>query len=379
MILTGSPVIAWEGLDWNEWRKVTMWKKPELKSDQAGQKDLTPILGSARTAAEWEMRRSEYAEIMATILGSPTGEMKPTLEVRELETEVLDDHTRKHIMIRSEADDWIPAYLLIPKTLTAPKLPAMICLHQTVAQGKEEPCGIKGDRELDFALELVQRGFVCIAPDAIGFGERIPPGTQPYHGSLEFYRRHPSWSFMGKMIWDVSRVVDYLQSLSFVDSERIGSIGHSHGAYGTLFAAAFEPRIKAAVASCGFTTFRSDPNPERWSHLTALIPQLGFYLDDVSSIPFDWQHVLALIAPRRLYVWYATKDSIFPRTENLDALFKDVQLIHEVDGKKDLIRWEAFDGPHQFPAAARVRAYDWLADGFGSVAKKERSNQTAEQ
>ena len=47
---------------------------------------------------------------------------------------------------------------------------------------------------------------------------------------------------MGKMIWDVSRVVDYLERLPEVDPRRIGSIGHSHGAYTTLFATALEPR-----------------------------------------------------------------------------------------------------------------------------------------
>jgi hypothetical protein len=133
---------------------------------------------------------------------------------------------------------------------------------------------------------------------------------------------------MGKMIWDVGRVIDYLETLPFVDPKKIGCIGHSHGAYGTLFAAAFEPRISTAVASCGFTTFRNDPNPERWSHLTALIPRLGFYLPDVASIPFDWQHVLGLVAPRKLFVWYATKDSIFPKTENLDALLRDVRKVY---------------------------------------------------
>ena len=119
---------------------------------------------------------------------------------------------------------------------------------------------------------------------------------------------------------DVARVIDYLETLPFVDKRRIGSIGHSHGAYGTLMAAAFEPRISAAIASCGFTTFRTDPRPERWSHLTALWPQLGAYLPDVASIPFDWQHICALIAPRPLYVWYTTKDGVFPNTDNLDAL-----------------------------------------------------------
>ena len=111
--------------------------------------------------------------------------------------EKLDDHLRRHIRIRSEPDDWIPAYLLLPKDSLGTPGPAMICLHQTVAQGKEEPCGIKGEPDLAFALQLVRRGYVCIAPDVIGFGERIPRGAQPYHDSIAFYRRHRRWSFMG--------------------------------------------------------------------------------------------------------------------------------------------------------------------------------------
>jgi len=310
----------------------------------------------------WEQRREQIAETIAQILGEPgrLRAMPPKAEV--LGEEVLDDHIRRHIRIRSEPDDWIPAYLLLPKPLPTSPSPTMICLHQTVARGKQEPCGIKGDPELAFALELVRRGYVCIAPDVIGFGERIPKGTQPYHDSIAFYTKHKKWSFMGKMIWDIGRVIDYLETLPYVDPLQIGSIGHSHGAYGTLFAAAFQPRISLAIASCGFTTFRSDPEPNRWSHRTALIPQIGTYLPDVQDIPFDWHEVCALIAPRPLFVWYATKDAIFPNTENLDGLFKDVRGVYGLYGAADDLAWHAFDGPHRFPQPGRDRAYKWLED-----------------
>jgi oligo-alginate lyase len=381
-VCLGWEVGAWEGHEWNQWRKVTTWEKPTSRTDQAGRKHLAPLLGSAvgstnRTEAlrRWEERRKLYEQTIQGILGGPGSgahgvralpsdfKMLP-VEVKELGSEELDGYTRRHIMIRSEPEDWIPAYLLIPKHLTAARVPAMLCLHQTVAQGKEEPCDIKGDPELAFAVELVKRGFVCLAPDAIGFGERIPAGKQPYHDSAAFYRKHPNWSFMGKMVWDTGRAIDYLETLPMVDSKHIGSIGHSHGAYETLFAAAFEPRISAAVASCGFTTFRSDPNPERWSHLTALIPQLGCYLPDVASIPFDWQHVLALTAPRHLFVWYATQDTIFPHTDNLDGVLKDVQTVYRLHGATDALSWQVFAGPHKFPKTGREQAYRWLEAAF---------------
>lgn len=347
------------------------WQKPELRTEQAGRPDLAPLLGPGAgdtnritTPGAWAERRNEITAIIQHLLGAPTNLKPPPPEVRELGAEELESYTRRHLMIRSEPDDWIPAYLLVPKQLAAPRVPAMLCLHQTVAQGKDEPCGIKGDPELAVAVELVKRGYVCLAPDVIGFGERIAPGKQPYDNNIAFFRKHPGWSCMGKMVWDASRLVDYLESLPFVDAQRIGSIGHSHGAYGTLFAAAFDPRIAAAVASCGFTTFRSDPKPERWSHLTPLMPQLGFYLPDVASIPFDWQHVLALTAPRRLFVWYATRDSIFPQTENLDGLLRDVRTVYALHGADNALAWQAFDGPHTFPSAAREAAYRWLDAGF---------------
>jgi dienelactone hydrolase len=378
LAIFARPLDAWEGHDWNQWRQVTTWQKPELRTAQVGRRELVPLLDGVaanRTASvsEWENRRKGIATTIQQILGAPTNLKPQPLEVRELGAEDLGDYTRRHVTIKSEADDWIPAYLLVPKKLSAPRVPAMICLHQTVTQGKEEPCGMKGDPELAFAVELVKRGYVCIAPDVIGFGERIAPGKQPYDNSLAFYRKHPGWSFMGKMVWDAGRVVDYLESLSFVDPKRIGSIGHSHGAYGTLFATAFEPRIAAAVASCGFTTFRSDPNPERWSHLTALIPQLGFYLPDVSSIPFDWQHVLALAAPRKLFVWYTTKDSVFPRTENLEGLLRDVQRVYGLYRADSALKWESSDGPHKFPGPQRETAYRWLDDNLGQVSRPSKT------
>ncbi len=366
---------AWPGHDWDAWRQVKTWTRSHTTTPQSGRKELVPLLGPGpdvpggiTTIAEWEGRAREYAGVISNVLGTMNAAAtQPSSEsagkhpqVQSLGEEVLDDHIRRHIRIRTEVDDWIPAYLLIPKQPAEPRMPAMICLHQTVAQGKDEPCGIKGDPELAFALQLVRRGFICLAPDAIGFGERIPAGQQPYHDSMAFYRRHPAWSFMGKMNWDVSRVVDYLRTLPEVDPLQIGCIGHSHGAYGSLFAAAFEPRISLVIASCGFTTFRTDPQPDRWSHLTALIPQLGIYLPKVEDIPFDWQDICALIAPRPLYVWYATKDSIFPKTDNLDALFKDVRNIYGLYGAADDLAWKAFDGPHKFPQEGRSIAYHWL-------------------
>lgn len=385
LLAAALPALAWEGHDWNAWRRVATWRRPEgLRTAQSGRKDLAPFSedeagNPKRTCCirAWQLRRAEIERAIEAVLGAPSGLERRPVEARVLGEEALGDHIRRRVEIRAEPDDWIPAYLLVPKDLAAgEKAPAMLCLHQTVAQGKDEPCGIRGDPELAFARELVRRRFVCLVPDSIGFGERIPPGAQPYHESIAFYRRHPGWSFLGKMVWDSSRAVDYLEALPFVDRWKIGAIGHSHGAYGALFAAVFEPRISLAVASCGFTTFRSDPAPDRWSHATALLPQLGEYLPDVASIPFDWHHVCALIAPRPLFVWYATGDPIFPHTENLDALFEEVKTIYHLYGDEGALAWRWDGGGHRFPAAVREAAYRWIEERWairpGAAAERGR-------
>ena len=155
---------AWEGHDWNQWRQVTTWQKSELRTDQTGRRDLAPVLGGdstnttvITTVSGWEEKRKQIAATIQQILGQPSNLKPPPLEVRELSVEELDGYTRRHVMIKSEPDDWIPAYLLVPKKLSAAHVPAMLCLHQTVAQGKEEPCGIKGDPELAFTAGLELR------------------------------------------------------------------------------------------------------------------------------------------------------------------------------------------------------------------------------
>jgi dienelactone hydrolase len=368
-VLVCMPLSAWPGYEYRAWQEVTTWTQPKLASDQAGKRELARLLATSdgktiHDLPAWEKKRASTAAILRAILGNPTNLTPPKLEVIDLETEILEDHVRRHIKIHTEADDWIPAYLLLPRPRPKIPVPALICLHQTVAQGKKEPCGMEGSEGLALARQLVRHGYVCIAPDMIGFGERIPAGTQPYHDSIAFYKKHPNWSFMGKMVWDVSRVVDTLETLPEVDPHRIASIGHSHGAYTTLFATALEPRISLAIASCGFTTFRRDPRPNRWSHLTALIPQLGTYLPKVEDIPFDWQHVCSQIAPRPLFVWYGLHDDIFPNTDNLDALFQDVRTVYRLYGAADNLEWFEFDGAHGFPEEGRTRAYDWLDRQF---------------
>jgi dienelactone hydrolase len=108
--------------------------------------------------------------------------------------------------------------------------------------------GAPPQRNHAFAIDMVEAGFVAFAADYLRDGERVKPGRRPYD-TTDFYEQFPDWSIHGKDIWDTSRAIDYLQTLHFIDPEKIGMTGHSYGGHSTIFTAALEPRIKVAVAN----------------------------------------------------------------------------------------------------------------------------------
>src|SRR5438445_8708614 len=169
--------------------------------------------------------------------GLPDDSRKVPLDVKISEEVKTAGYLRKKLTFAVEKDDRVPAYLLIPLERDG-KLPAVLCLHQTVAIGKDEPVGLGTRENLAYAHHLAERGYVTLAPDYPSFGEYTYDFTKSKFAS-------------GSMvaIWNNMRAVDLLVSLPEVDGERIGVIGHSLGGHNAMFTAAFDTRIKAIVSN----------------------------------------------------------------------------------------------------------------------------------
>src|SRR5690606_29652564 len=178
-----------------------------------------------------------------------------------------------------------------------------------------------------------------------------------YRGADEFFTAHPEGSVMAKMAYDTSRALDLLTVLPGINANRIGCIGHSHGAYGTLFAMLADERIKAGVMSCGLNALRHDPGVDRWWRRTALIPRLGYYEGAIEQTPIDVHQWLALLAPRPVMVVAATHDAIFPNVAAKPRWLELARDVYRLYGAGDDLTGWIFDGGHQFPAAAREDAY----------------------
>src|SRR5258706_11819395 len=164
-----------------------------------------------------------------------------------------------------------------------------------------------------------------------------------------------------KGIWNHMRCVDLLQGLDEVDGERIGCIGHSLGGHNTLFVTAFDQRIKAAVSSCGFTSFAKyyGGNLTGWSSDKYMPRIASVYGKDPAKMPFDFPEVLAAIAPRAVLAVAPLRDANFEVGGVKDCIAA-AGAVYELLGAKDKLGALYPDSAHEFTDDSRKTAYEFL-------------------
>lgn len=292
-------------------------------------------------------------EILRSLLGRfpRAGDLMPEV----FERVDLGDITREKVRYQAEPGEWIPAYLFVPKARTAPG-PAVLCLHQHAGQfhlGKSEPAGLAGNPEQFYALELARRGYVTLAADFLCFEERRSPDLEgaAYERFESTKRLVEGSTLQAKMSFDALRAIDYLVSRPEVDPMRIGCIGHSLGGQQTLFTAALDERIAAAVSSCGFASYRTIFRDRINHNFSAYVPNLLSH-GEVGDI-------LALAAPRPFLAAVGNADRIFP-FDGIQESVETARLRYRGLGVEDRLELVAVDGGHGFGDQLRERAYSWL-------------------
>jgi dienelactone hydrolase len=305
-----------------------------------------------KTVADWEIRRRHILVNMQQVMGPlPDRSKLPPLEIRELETVKVGDITRRKIEYATEPGYHLRAFLFLPSVAAPGKLPAVLCLHQTIKIGKEEPAGLGGNPNLHYALHLAQRGYITLAPDYPSFGER----------EYDFAAKHGYVSGTMKAIWDNMRAIDLLESLEQVDAQRIGCIGHSLGGHNTMFTAVFDTRIKVLVSNCGFTRFHKyyEGKLAGWTSARYMPRIASIYDNNPDKVPFDFTEIVASFAPRAFLASSPVRDSNFEVSGVRDTIAA-ARPIFELYGKPDNLQANYPDSEHDFPADAREVAYSLL-------------------
>ncbi len=306
-----------------------------------------PGLAGVETKADWGKRRAAILKGMEAAMGELPKEKVP-LEAEPGEAVKGEGYTRRKLTFQSEKGQRVPAWLLIPDG--EGKRPAVLCLHQTTVIGKGEPAGLNKNEQLHYALHLVRRGYVCLAPDYPSFGDHAYDFKKSKHASGTI-----------KAVWDNIRAVDYLSSRPDVDPERIGVIGHSLGGHNAMFTACFDTRLKAVVSNCGFTSFPKyyGGKIKGWTS-PRYMPRLeSVYKLDAKGVPFDFPEVVAAIAPRAFLASSPLKDDNFEVSGVRDCIAA-ARPIYTLLGVRDNLQANHPDCGHSFPPEARKVAYEFL-------------------
>jgi len=327
--------------------RVPKYTLPEL---------LTCADGTAVKDAEtWrKKRRPEVLALFAThVYGKTPAKSlgKPQYEVETSEKVVFGGKRQKDIVRRQVT-------IRFPETPKAPTLHVLIYLPkserrcpafvgnnflgnhavaddpaiQIQAAAKQTPRGARAGR---WAISTItSRGY---AVATIWYGELMPERIIPplQGGQLRKGRgRAPDeWGAIGTWAWGLSRVMDYLQTDAGIDGKRIAVMGHSRNGKAALWAAAQDERFAMAISneSGGFGAALTRrrfggtdiPYMTRGSN-GWFCENLRKYAGRENACPVDQHMLIALIAPRPVYVASAKQDLwCDPRGEFLGAMHAD--------------------------------------------------------
>lgn len=159
----------------------------------------------------------------------------------------------------TESGQRVPG-ILVKSEPAAGRRPVVMALH-----------GTGGNKESQRTLlnDLARRGFVGVAIDGRYHGARAKAGkdaksVEYVDAILRTFRTGTEHPFFFDTVWDVMRLIDYLETRDDIDSRRIGLIGFSKGGIETYLAAAVDPRIAAAVPCIGLESFRWAMENDSW-------------------------------------------------------------------------------------------------------------------
>lgn len=258
----------------------------------------------------------------------------------------------------------ISANLYVPKT-GKPPYPGVLFQMGHAEEGKAYASYQK------CCQGLVQLGYVVLAFDPMGQGERIA-----YLDSSGIRTRLPSvdaeHTVPGKQmlllgdsacryqLWDAIRSLDYLASHHLVDPQRLASAGQSGGATIIMLLACADDRLKSAVVCSGNTENVATAH----FHSPGATDDAEQDLIGSGPLGFDRWDLLYPIAPKPLLVQVSAHD--FYGTYSPQYLddgrmeFALLQGVYGVLGNADRLQWRSTPLPHGLTYAFRLDVYNWF-------------------
>ncbi len=304
------------------------------------------------SAEEWERRKPALRRKLRRLLGDwpPLAAPEAKIQWRKRREEYL----LEKFTFDNGAGDTVHGYALIPHERREPG-PAILYHHQHAgryAAGKLEAIRPQHP-QLGFAPgeELVRLGYLVLAIDAYGFGERRSE-TEASLFKRFLWEGRTLW---GMMVRDDLLALRCLLKRPEVDPRRVAAMGFSMGSTRSWWAAALDERISAVVSVACLTRYQS---------LLAAggLAQHGiyYYVPGVLREGIDMEAVIGLIAPRPHLTLTGDQDAGSP-ADGVRAINSFQRKLYRLCGKPGNFRGVLFRGVgHVFTPRMWREAEAWL-------------------
>ena len=181
---------------------------------------------------------------------------------------------------------------------------------------------------------ILERGYglatiysADLSPD---FNGGFDQGVQPlFHEAGTAGREPYEWGALGAWAWGLSRTMDYFETDHDIDHARVAVIGHSRMGKTALWAGGNDTRFAMVVSNCsgaGGATLARRRFGESVKDLNKSFPfwfceNFQKFADNEDALPMDQHELMALSAPRPLYIGVADQDlGSDPRGQFLSAV-----------------------------------------------------------
>lgn len=303
--------------------RAELWKDVRPKA-----KEMTPEQWDAST----EALRKKFADEVIGRFDNPKLPPNPRMRV--------EYDNPKWTGYETMLDVWpgVFAYgvLLLPKDLKpGERRPVVVCQHGLEGRPKDviEP----NDIYKSFAARLADRGFIVYAPQ------------NPYIGGDNFRSIQRKANPLGKSLFSIilgqhEQLLNWLETLRFVDAKRIGFYGLSYGGKTAMRIPAIERRYCLSICSADFNDWiqKNVSYDSPYSYLyTGEYEMFEFNL----ARTFNYAEMAWLIAPRPFMVERGHYDGVAP-DEWVAAEYAKVKFLYDELKIGDRTEMEVFLGPH---------------------------------